>query len=156
MQVCILLDLYHSKPLQNDAQTLACEKAISFVATLISQTAVMERNRLAIAIAADTHYTLAGVQSAVLANSVLDRLAVASPSASPEVTNALRKMTVPLLANPHLIVVSTRPEAIQSIQQAFSGLLGKKATSRLDVKWLDVTRGDLEPYFSWTSNESND
>jgi hypothetical protein len=133
-----------------------CEQAISFVASLISQAAMVQRNKLAVAIAADTDYAMVGVQSALLANSVLDRLAVVSPSAQPDVSSALKKMTAALLANPHLIVVSTRPQAIEALQQTFTSLLGKKASSRLHIHWLDVKRGDLEPYFSWTSNESND
>jgi hypothetical protein len=116
---------------------------------------MVQRNKLAVAIAADTDFTMVGVQSAVLANTLLDRLAIVSPSMQPNLSSALKKMTTALLANPHLIVISTRPEAIADVQQTFSGLLGKKASSRLHIHWLDVKRGDLEPYFSWTSNGSN-
>ncbi len=155
-QACVLLDLHSHTSTQDEKQGQVCEKAISFVTTLISQAALAQRNKLAVAIAGDTAFTVVGVQSALLANSLLDRLAVVSPSSRPDVAGALGKMTAALLANPHLRGVSTRPQEIETLQQTIVSLLGKKASSRLHIQWLDVQRGDLEPYFSWTSNESND
>lgn len=152
-QSCVLLDLYRAPGEISSAQKDACERAIAFIATVVQHAAMSHDTKLAVAIAADSEFSLSGIQSNVLGNAMLDKLAVISPSPNPNLTAALQRMTQDLLANPHLIVVSTRSQAIESLQKSFSSLLGPKATSRLHIHWLDVTQGDLDKYFSWTFKE---
>ncbi len=149
-QSCLLLDLYRGAGDSGAAHKEACERAIAFVATIVHHAAMSHDTKLAVAIAADSEFSLSGIQSNVLGNAMLDKLAVISPSANPNLTAALQRITQDLLANPHLIVVSTRSQEIESLQKSFSSLLGPKASSRLHIHWLDVTQGDLDKYFSWT------
>ncbi len=152
-QSCLLLDLFKEPGSEDAGQLQACEKAISFVATLVTQAARSHGNKLSVCIAGDSEFCLTGIQSSVLGNSMLDRLATLSPSGNPNIAAALKSMTTALLANPSLIVVSTRPQASQSIQSTFTSLLGPKASTRLRIHWFNVSQGDLEPYFLWTSSE---
>lgn len=155
-QSCVLLDLYSDPSTQGDFTSQHCELAISFVATLVASAANNRQHCVSIAIAGDETFSLAGIQSPLLGNTVLDRLSTIDPSFTPDLAAALQPLTTTLVANPHLIVVSTRADASQALQAAFSRLLGPKASTRLHIHWLDVSNGDLEPLFSWKSKESND
>lgn len=152
-QVCVLLDLYCEKGKQSQENEIACEKAISFVATLAHRTVRVAGNKLNVAIAAERTVTLTSIQSPVLVQNLLDELAVVAPSPTPDRRSALSKMTLALLQNPNLIVVSTRAATTEELQSDFSQLLGPKSSSRIKCQWINVANGELEPYFSWTYDE---
>ncbi len=155
-QACILLDLYKDKNGKNVEQLQACERAISFVATLTSQTVRVVGNSISIGIAAHRALGLTDIQSPVLAINLLDELAVVAPTVQPNWQIALSKMTTFLVRNPYLLVVSTRPNLSDELESTITKSLRLKSSLRLNVKWLNATQGDLEPYFLWTPNESND
>lgn len=151
-QVCLLLDLYVEKGKQSANNEKACEQAISFVATLANRAVRVAGNKLNVAIAADRVVTLNNIQSPILVHNLLDELAVLAPSPAPDRRTALSKMTMALLQNPNLVVISTRAESNDELQNEFNRLLGPKSSSRLNIQWFNVTQGELEPYFLWTHN----
>ena len=155
-QLCVLLDLYIAKGDKSSVAHQNCERAIAFVATLATRSAKQGNCKLNVALAAAKTMFLANVQSPVLVDNLLDCLATLVPSPSPDRGAAIGKMTLPLLAQPHLLVVSTRSEESAALNEQFKASLGPKSSSRLSVTWLNVCQGDLEPYFSWTSNESSE
>ncbi len=149
-QVSVLLDLYRpvGKGLQEwDSHV---ELAISFLATLASATAAGGRDKLAVAVAGRERYVSPSVQSAVLVNNLLDQLAVVHATEAPDLMESIRGLGVPILANPYLLVVSTREDQTAMLRELDTDSFGRRLIARLQVKWLNVSKGDLEPYFSWT------
>lgn len=155
-QACILLDLYQAKGDQGPSWEQACERAISFVASLAIQTVRGAGNRIAVAVAADRVVTLTNIQSPTLVTNLLDELSVIAPTAQPDHGNALTKMSVTLLQNPNLLVISTRADCRADLRLVLSRILGGKAASRMNIRWINVQQGELEPYFTWTPAASND
>ncbi len=148
-QVCVLLDLYQPEPIKS-GEDPQIEMAISFLATLASATARFGSDRLAVAVAANESFALPNVQSSTLVENLFERLSVISASSHPNIIEALHGITIPLLSNPYLVVVSTREDQVEQLQREAREGAEKKLLSRLQMKWLNVSRGDLEPYFSWT------
>lgn len=148
-QLCVLLDLYQPRNGETEESQLACEKAISFLATLADSYAVRGGDRLAVAVAADSHFAMPSVQSAVLVEDLLDRLAVVSGSEQPPLDLALHGIALSLMSNPRLLVVSTREDQAANLRAQFRSA-GKRSMSRLSFRWLNVAAGELEPYFSWS------
>lgn len=148
-QVCVLLDLYQPEPIKA-GENPHVELAISFLATLANATARFSSDRLAVAVAGSENFSLPNVQSSTLVENLFERLSVISASSQPKILEALQGITIPLLSNPHLIVVSTRDDQINQLRQSPAReRSGNRLLSRLQVKWLNVSRGDLEAYFSW-------
>jgi uncharacterized protein (DUF58 family) len=157
-QSCLLLDLYQADSGKglNPVGDIACERAVAFVATVVSKSGTIQGHKLAVGIAAKTSMAFPAVQGSVSANTMLDALAEVAPSDKPDLALALNKMTTVLVANPHLIVVSTRPACVEAVQATFRQLLGPRASTALQITWLEVAKGDLERYFLWTPSRSND
>ena len=147
-QACVLLDLYRgdARAAEPDRHV---ELAVSFVATLASLTARYGSDRLAVAVAASESFALPSVQSSVLVENLLERLAVAAASPKPDLSSALQGISIPLLNNPHLIAISTRSDQSEAIRKQLADRGSRKLFARLHITWLDVSRGDLEPYFTW-------
>lgn len=148
-QLCLLLDLFIPEPRQPDSEAQV-EKAVSFVASLANSTARWGNDRLAVAVAGQIAFAMPSVQSSILVEELLDRLAVIAPASRPPLAEAVQSLSLPLLNNPQLVVISTRASQYQGLLQAVQKFPVAKTFSRVQVKWLDVARGDLEPYFSWT------
>ena len=116
---------------------------------LANQKAYYGTDRLAVAVAAADSFAFPSVQSCVLVESLLARLSTVEASPKPKLVEALQGITIPLLSNPHLLVISTRSNQTEWLRAQFRGLAADRLLARLQIKWLDVTHGDLEPYFSW-------
>ncbi len=143
-QACLLLDLY--QPSQRSAESdRQIELAISFVATLASVHTRYGSDRLAVAVAGRENFALPSVQSSVLVENLLERLAIIAPATQPNFAEALQGIMIPLLNNPHLTVISTRDDQTEKLREGAA----EKLFTRLQVQWLNVSRGDLEPYFTW-------
>lgn len=129
-----------------------CELAISFVATLATQTARSATDSLSVAVAGKEQIALLDARSPVLVNNLLDALATIEPADNPNLVSAIRSLTVPLLSNSHLLVISTRSNQLSALlKEDRDGALAK-FLSRVGVHWLDASSGQLEPYFTWTQN----
>lgn len=147
-QVCVLLDLFRSSGAEGDANLeRLCETAIEFVATLASSAVMRHHDKLAVAISARRNYSSAGIQSVVLLNSLLDELSTIEPGATGDLNAAFRSISLPLMANPNLVVVSTRENQFSSMLTDGNSTLESRLFARLKVRWLNVSAGDLEPYF---------
>ncbi len=146
---CVLLDLAGTPRRKNEVDE-EVEFALSFLATLVSHTARHGTDRLAVGVAAATSFSLPSVQGGVLVENLLERLATVLPSPQPDLLVSLQGMTVQLLSSPHLLVISTRADQSQKIRELVQTALASRLVTRLQITWLDVTRGDAEPYFSWT------
>lgn len=152
-QACVLLDLHLSKNDRSADSLIACERAIAFVATLATRSAQIAGARIAVAIAAAEVVTLTNIQSPVLVRNLLDQLAVLRPSPQPQRAAAISGMSMALLSNPNLLVVSTRETQVEQLQVEMLKSISPSALKRIHIQWLDVRRGDLEPYFQWTPSE---
>lgn len=152
-QACVLLDLYQNKNDRSEECLVACERAIAFVATLATRSAQVAGARIAVAIAAAQVVTLTNIQSPVLVRNLLDELAVLRPSPQPQRATAIGGMSIALLSNPSLLVVSTRSSQIEQLQGEMLKSIGPSALKRISIQWLDVRSGDLEPYFQWNPSE---
>ncbi len=178
-QVCVLLDLHRApkganaerqnekqanadpaNPLlatqgkaageRDDEMHEAIEKAISFVATIANSAVLYHRNKMSVALAASRDYVSTGIQSPVLVESLLDELAMAEPCENPALIQSIRGLQPMLMANPYLLVVSTRPDQMDQLSGELDGGYESQLFNRLRVRWLNVCAGDLEPYFRWT------
>ncbi len=150
-QITILLDL-HSPKLKPGESCSLCELAISFVATIATQSAKVGSDSLSAAVAGDTVVTVTNVQSPVLVDNLLDSLATIAPAENPDLLKAIRSLTLSLVANPSLLIISTRASQLDSLRNSLNDPVGSKLLSRVKLKWLNVSAGQLEPYFSWTAN----
>ena len=147
-RVCVLLDLY-GQPQRKNGPNEHVERCLSFLSTLASHSARHGSDRLAVGVAASDSFSLPSVQGNVLVENLLQRLATVDASTKPGLVDALQGLTIPLLNNPHLLVISTRSNQTQWLREQFRGQAADRLLARLQVNWLDATQGDLEPYFSW-------
>ena len=146
LNTCLLLDFYDDDT--NEA-VVNQERALSFVATLAHQSIRRGRNRLSVALAGSQATTFPTVQSPVLVEHLLDELAVMHPSKEPKLHESLQDMGLSLLKNPNVLVVSTRPDRSDVLMSAELDEQTKRLLSHLRIRWLDVSAGDLDPYFQW-------
>ncbi|GIX00867.1 MAG: membrane protein [Pirellulaceae bacterium] len=144
-QLAVLLDLYHDGT-ADCAE--AVEAVISFVATLANHLVRSGRDKLSVGVAAQRPSAVIDVQSPGLLVHLLDRLAEAEGHRSPDLAEALLSLSAPLMRQPHLIVVSTRPAntAQLHVHASKSPALARQL-ARSRIQWLDARHGDLEPYF---------
>lgn len=146
-QMSVLLDLYAAED-KSRAGCPLCEQAISFLATLATHSAKYGSDSLSAAVAGAAVLSVTRAQSPVLVNDLLDSLAVVAPSSAPDLMAAIRSLTLPLLANPSLLVISTRAPQFELLRKSVSDPVGRKLLSRLQLNWLDASAGELEPYFT--------
>ncbi|MCA9192324.1 MAG: DUF58 domain-containing protein [Planctomycetales bacterium] len=156
-QICVLLDLYSEQTNNVDPMV---ELAISFAATMASEIAMQARDNLSISVAGRRLYTASHIQSPVLLGNLLDELAVVEPSQTPDLMGALHELSKPLLSNPFLIVVSTRPskqtdlkELVGQPKRAQDRLM-QRILTRLQVRWLNVSNGEVSGYWTPPTVES--
>ncbi|MCR9292552.1 MAG: DUF58 domain-containing protein [bacterium] len=145
-QLSVLLDVYDDG---TEAGREACERAISFVATLAAVSVRHSRDRLSVGVAGASNQSFTNVVSSILVESLLDHLAVAEASDAPNLLDALRGISLPLMANPNLLVVSPRRRPESWAQAGKADAVMERLLASLRVRWIDVSKGDLEPYFQW-------
>lgn len=155
-QLTVLVDLHHTKSKPTAQEIDDLERVIAFAATLTSELVNRYKDRIAIAIAGEALYVSPNIQSAILVHSLLDELAVAKPQAQPQLSEALSQLTTSLLRNPFLLVVSTRASQMNELAAKLPVMLGQRAASRLQVRWLDVTENKLNEFFDWAVELSED
>lgn len=148
-QLSILLDLYQPKTKPSEAERQAVERAIAFAATLATELVSRDRDRLAFAIAGESVDVLPNVQSVVLVHDLLDRLSEVRPSAAPNLVDAVSQFRLSLMRTPVLLVISTRPDQFAALRQELEHGLSQRYFNRLQVRWLNASNGELEPYFQW-------
>lgn len=146
-RVCVLLDL-HGQPQRKNDSSQHVELAISFLASLANATIRHGSERLAVGVAASENIVLPNVQGGVLVENLLQRLAVVEPSPQPDLVAALQGLIPSLLSNPYLLVISTRNDQSEWLREHLRGRAASRLLTRLQINWLNVTQGDLEPYYS--------
>ncbi|MEO8269944.1 MAG: DUF58 domain-containing protein [Aureliella sp.] len=147
-RVCVLLDLF-GQPEKKYGPNEQVELCISFLSSLANHSARHGSDRLAVAVAASDSFALPSVQGSVLVENLLQRLATIDASQNPDLVKALQGLTIPLLNNPSLLVISTRSDRTEWLREQFRGQAADRLLARLQVKWLDATQADLESYFAW-------
>ncbi len=150
-QISVLVDLYQPKTKATDADREATERAVAFAATLASELVVRDRNRLAFALAGEAVHVLPNVQSPVLVNDLLDRLAEIRPSAAPDLVGAVSQLSMSLMRSPALLVISTRSDQFTSMRDQFADGVNQRIFDRLQVRWLNAASEDIANYFDWTA-----
>lgn len=154
LQAIIVLDLHSREDTATGSESMAVEKAISFMATLAVELVGRGRHNLSVAIAGREVITLPNVQSPILVNDLLDRLASAASTSKPVLPQAMEQLQASLVRNPLLIVVSTRSNALPQVLSSMADTVGKRMLERIHLRWLNVAADDLEPYFQWSDNLS--
>ncbi len=151
LHISLLVDLYRPPKKDRDAEhAKRIERIVAFAATLATDLVGKGRHKLGVAIAGKELFTSPSVQSRILVGHLLDQLAIAQEADTDRIELALQSLYTCLMRNPVLLVISTRPNQIESIRQHISDAVGQRLISRLQVRWLNVTQGDLEPFFQWT------
>ncbi|MEM8733699.1 MAG: DUF58 domain-containing protein [Planctomycetota bacterium] len=149
-QVTVVLDL--AKVDEADANDV-CEKAISFLATLASHTIRQGRERLSVAVVGKSVDCYPAIPSAIMVENLLNDLAVAEPDEEPDLLAALRGLSVPILNNPRVVVISTRPSMVDRLKSLESEGIEDRVLTSVRMNWVDVSAGGLEPYFKWIKSE---
>ena len=149
-QLSVLVDLYQPKTKPTEAEREATECAVAFAATLASELVARDRNRLAFALAGEAVHVLPNVQSAVLANDLLDRLAEIRPSSAPDLVDAISQLSMSLMRSPVLLVISTRSDQFAAMREQFSDGVNQRIFDRLQVRWLNTADSEIENYFDWS------
>lgn len=144
-QFCVLLDLWRAGP----TETRPVEEAVAFLATLAYQMIRQGRDKLAVGIAGKQTSTFTAIQSPVLVNSLLDALAVVEPSSEPDLVTAIQGLSVPILMNSSLVVVSTRADQTHQLLGMGENSPTQRLLAKARIRWINVTAGELEPYFQW-------
>jgi len=148
-QLSVLLDLYQPKSKPTKADRQAIERTVAFAATLASELVNRDRDRIAFAIAGEIVHVLPNVQSAVLVHDLLDRLSEVRPGATPNLVEAVTQISLSLMRSPVLLVVSTRTDQFGVLRQELEDGVNHRFFDRLQVRWLNVSSGELEDYFEW-------
>ncbi len=148
-QLSVAVDLYQPKTKPSDAARLAVEKAIAFAATLAAEFVSRDRDKLAFAIAGETVHVAPNVQSAVLVNDLLDRLAETKPSETPDLAAAVAQLGISLTRYPVLLVISTRDNIFETVRENLADVLSERIFDRLQIHWIRVSKGELDRYFHW-------
>jgi uncharacterized protein (DUF58 family) len=151
-RLSIVLDLYQSKTKPTAEERGAIELAISFAATLASDLVNRDRDKLSFSLVGESVRTLLDVQSAVLVDNLLDHLAQVQPSSAPKLAAAIGELSSSLMYCPVLLVISTRSSQMSELREGLSDL-NRRLLGRLQVRWLNVSAGDLAPYFDLASND---
>lgn len=146
-QTTVLLDLFDP---QRGEDYEHVESAVSFLATLARSTVSSGRDKLSVSVAGRETSLFETVQSAVLVNNLLDDLAVIRPSPQPDLGAAFQGLSMPLLNHPHLVVISTREDQTNRLKKELTGVLARRMLSRVRIRWINVSAGELEPYIQWT------
>ncbi|MEM7478547.1 MAG: DUF58 domain-containing protein [Planctomycetota bacterium] len=145
-QITLILDLHDAK---TEGSREIQETAISFVATLASQTVALGQDRLAVGVASDKSQAYPSIVSSLLVQNLLDNLAVIQASEDTDMLATFRGLSVPILTNPQVVVVSTRANMLTRLKSECSDSSTERLLSVARVRWLDVSSGDLEEYFEW-------
>lgn len=151
-QMSIALDLYGSKGKSSESVKQHVEAAIAFAASLATEFVARDRDKLAFAIAGEQVHVAANVQSSVLVQDLLDHLAEVQASPTPDIAAAISQLSLSLSRYPTLMVISTRENQMSSIRQALAGSLSERILDRLQIRWIDVSSGELDRYFEWEWN----
>ncbi len=146
-QKCILVELFDSGAPEVEQHV---ELVISCLATLTSRAVSQGRDKLAIATIGKQTRVFTSVQSSVMVHNLLDYLAVVESSKEPDLLSGFRGLTIPLMSSPHLLVLSTRANQSEHLKNDLSSKISQRVLDRVQIRWLDVSQGDLEPYFQWT------
>lgn len=142
---CLILDLWRNEDGTNQED---CERAIAFAATMARRSVSQNRDRLAVGVAGASEFVCPAIQSRTLVDNLLDHLAVAEPSDQPELADVFGQLAPVLLKNPNAIIVSTRAESLDWTKDELTAQ-SQRLLSNIRWRWLDVSQGDLEPYFEW-------
>ena len=146
-RVCVLLDL-HGQPQRRNGPSEHVEAAVSFLASLAHASMRRGSEHLAVGVAASESFVLPSIQGGVLVGNLLRRLAVVEPSLQPDLVATLQGLSVPLLNNPYLLVISTRSDQSKSLRDHLHRQTASRLRTRLQIHWLNATQGDLDSYFS--------
>jgi uncharacterized protein (DUF58 family) len=148
-----LLDLYRSPDITNQEAMSAHEnlvdEAVEFVATLANTLVGRGGGTISVAIAADTVSYVEKIQSRNHVVALLDELAIVQSSKLADWRQGVQSLSNTLRAHPLMVVISTRPEEWnqRTIQ---SGDPTEWVLQRVQVRWIDVSQGGLERYFTRT------
>ena len=63
------------------------------------------------------------------------------------------RCSVPILNNPRVVVISTRPSMIDQLKALESKGIEDRVLTSVRMNWVNVSAGDLEPYFEWIKSE---
>jgi uncharacterized protein (DUF58 family) len=155
MQLTIVLDLHQpdGEPGNAAGHRAVVEEAVAFVASLAVQWVGRGRHKLSVAIAGRELSVAPSVQSRILVNELLDDLACATSTPDNDLPQALEQLLPTLVRQPQLLVVSTRANRMLEILDELPDSTGKQILERLSPRWLDVSAGELEPYFRWSESK---
>lgn len=155
MQVVLILDLHQTSTNHGklDASSQCVEAAISFAATMAVHLVGRGRHKMSVAVAGRELALAPNVQSRVLVNELLDSLARATCSSQNDLRGAFEGLYGTLIHSPQVIVVSTRANVLQSVIEQMPDSFSRRILTRSSVRWLDVSQGELEPYFEWSETK---
>ncbi len=146
-QITVLLDLFDSS---EESSKEHQEAAISFIATLAARTVALGQDKIAIGIAANQSSSYPSILSSLMVQNVLRDLAVANAVTDVDFLGTMRGLSVPILTHPQLLVVSTRANILPKLQDECEDASVERLLTMTRVRWIDVSSGELEPYFQWT------
>jgi len=143
----LLLDLYDT----DEMTRLQCETILSFAATALSKATAEIQGQLAVAVCGEENNLVAGRQNRKTHSNVMRRLAVAKPSANPNVDNSVVELASQISVGTPLYCFSTRgepdwlkPTESVEISPALNAVKGM-------VRWIRVDSDEFNELFSLDS-----
>lgn len=141
--LCILVDGFVPSTDSHESDTVNVENAISLAATLFTQLAPTQSNRIVVASAGSTSLAIGNATAAGKRHRVLKQLAELQTSESPDIVGAVRSAMAIGGTSQDLVIVSPRSFADASAQLASDGISLRELLSpwarRRTFRWIDVS-----------------
>jgi uncharacterized protein (DUF58 family) len=145
--LAIILDLWQpNEPSRSDLERV--EIAISFAATVVQESSQSKGSRLTLALAGKQRGNWTARVSTTFARQTLERLAVVEAATDNRLDEVLGAAVAEVPAGTQLVVVSTRPNALQAIA-ASPALVDVHRYQRMleHVLWVDVGVDQVQEMF---------
>lgn len=140
----VLLDLSET----DETTRLQCEMILSFAATALSQVASDVQGQLAVAVCGEENNLIAGRQNRKTHGNVMRRLAVAKPTANPEIEASVVELASLISVGTPLYCFSTRSEPVWLKPNASVEVSPALSAVKNTVRWIRVDSDEFNELFS--------
>ena len=148
MTLAIVIDLWENP---DTAPALApdphIEKMISFVATFLETMCRQGNHQISVALAGKQLRVSTRIQNRSVLESALDDLAIAAPASKPDLLGAIEQLFPIMADNRSLLVISNRDSSIEQLRPNMKGDSQRSIMDKVQVRWINVTKGELDPFF---------
>lgn len=142
----LLLDLHED----SEMTRLQCETILSFAATAVSRVASDVQGQLGVAVCGQQQDVIAGRQNRKTHGNVMRRLAIAKPTANPDIDASVVELASVISRGTPIYCISTRNEPAW-LANGSTEISPALNTIKNLVRWIEVSSDDFAELFSMES-----